>query len=1207
MNTTPLRIDEESLLARYLANKVRGRASGRLQTECHENFPHDSYFVGNLRPRPKADEHDSYLSELINKLAPTAFGAEFQLNPEANEIKIQVVLSWACYYRVFPTLAQQRSRLLKSEEEFDSSLPKQNTKLSTVETEYITVEDEDRVEIEKQQETENLRAEEDSPEILESALERKNNRKSHDSLFLRFVKITCEASGYIVLFRDVASSTGWSIDVTVLQNSLDVELEKARQSALNNPNRYRTSNTDSGHITLDEEHLADESAFSDFLSKFTCEVVPNWKWEIENEIRIEKSDRDTIVPKFEFVNATVPPSNNNSEPFLFDTEACFSLEGATFHPFEIELAPRGFRYDRTIWGRGHNCAIQRDPNFTNRLVTTHTPIYEQNRYETSSEPNAPFDALSEDPVTILARILSAMEDYRSEWDRAEIEYTERDPLWEQKHSEEFNNDRETYDSEIQSFKRGLQLVKQDTDVNFAFKLTNKTFRELGNNHNKPKTEWRLFQIVFIVSQIPGIVALRDSKDLDESEREKVDIVYFPTGGGKTEAYLGVIVFHCFFDRLRGKSAGVTAWTRFPLRLLTLQQTQRMADAIGIAELVRRKQTDPRLVSELVDPFSVGYLVGSEATPNEILNPQAYKFAQPKDTVLWSQANDSQKRQQWKRIVTCPNCRTDSVEVDFDAHTVRIVHRCTMPGCAFPEGEIPIFVVDNEIYRYLPSVIVGTIDKLAGLGNQRKFAQILGYVTGRCAIHGYYAKKCCQKDCEWNSERRRRSNLDHPAPSGLSGPTLFVQDELHLLKEGLGTFDGHYETFTQRLREEFSQNNTLKIIASSATIEAFERQVEHLYGRNRAVARRFPGPGPTLQDSFYAQTRRYPQRLYIGVLPHNKTIFNTILELIEFYHREIQLLQRLSSDSPNPYRGTYKPGTQAWNNMLDNYITSLTYFLATRELDGIHTDLEGDTNGRLRRENMYSLIIDELTGDTSTEEVTRILEKLERAGSIEQANSVLATSMVSHGVDIDRLNAMIFYGMPRQSAEYIQASSRVARSHVGLVFMCMHPARERDRSHYTYFNKYHEYLGQLVEPVAINRWATYSIDRTLPGLFMAVLLQLLAYRQDTVSPGKYYRREHVAKEINARRITTVDFVPLLKEAYQRYVQEGIDLDMLNQKIENQVDDFLYNKIAPAVTGFVSEALEPHKPMRSLRDVDETVKFELDRDGNEWTERINSSSS
>ena len=622
--------------------------------------------------------------------------------------------------------------------------------------------------------------------------------------------------------------------------------------------------------------------------------------------------------------------------------------------------------------------------------------------------------------------------------------------------------------------------------------------------------------------------------------------------------------------------------------------------------VEIKQT-PRLFGENVDPFAVGYLVGSEATPNEILNPENYRFAQPKTNVIWSQANDSDERQRWKRVVTCPGCLTDTVQVDFDSDLVRVVHRCMNRQCAFPNGEIPIYIIDNEIYRYLPAVIVGTIDKLAGLGNQQKFAQILGFVTGRCRRHGYYAKKCCQKDCEWRDNQRRKLKLDLPCPEGLSGPTLFVQDELHLLKEGLGTFDGHYETFTQRLRTEFGQDNTLKIIASSATIEAFERQVEHLYGRASIFARSFPGQGPTLRDSFYAQTRGYPQRLFVGILPHNKTIFNTILELIELYHREIQQLQRFSSGVPNPYQGNYQPGTQLWQDLLDNYVTSLTYFLATRELDGIHTDLKDDTNARLLRDGLNPLEIDELTGGTSTADVTQILERLERTANSEDANSVLATSMVSHGVDVDRFNAMVFYGMPRQTAEYIQASSRVGRAHVGLIFTCMHPARERDRSHYAYFNKYHEYLGQLVEPVAINRWATYSVDRTLPGLFMGVLLQVLAYRNNDVSPGKFYMRDYVAREINTGEITKDDFVPLLEEAYLNYFGDGIDPDSYRDIIKRQVESFLYDQILPSQARFVSEAFEPNKPMRSLRDVDEAVQIELDQDGTDWTERMNRSTS
>jgi hypothetical protein len=138
-------------------------------------------------------------------------------------------------------------------------------------------------------------------------------------------------------------------------------------------------------------------------------------------------------------------------------------------------------------------------------------------------------------------------------------------------------------------------------------------------------------------------------------------------------------------------------------------------------------------------------------------------------VTWSKANDPQARQDWKRVIRCPACRATTVRVDFDPAKMRIIHRCTQPSCPFPSGELPVYVVDNETYRYLPCVIVGTIDKLAGLGNQRKLAQIFGQVDGRCIEHGYYKGKCCQKDC--TDARRLRAIM----PQGLSGPTLFVQD------------------------------------------------------------------------------------------------------------------------------------------------------------------------------------------------------------------------------------------------------------------------------------------------------------------------------------------------------------------------------------------------------------------------------------------------
>ena len=965
-------------------------------------------------------------------------------------------------------------------------------------------------------------------------------------------------------------------------------MKRAQQVAMDDVEHIRTLGSPHEQIRVPETALNSEDDYKSFLQTLETDVVPEWKWEVRSEIQGNYSHGSSgYVVLLEFINASPCPANSpNIEAFLFDTKASFHFDKGRVLPFELELAPQGFRYDRNLWGRGFNCAVERINDDPPIFETTHAPIYRQMRYVTRTEPTARFVDLAKDPIPTLEAILKVMEACLKEWDRAWGEYITSHSQWEAQFGGEFKQDRHQFEDEIRRFRCGVDLIRSDEDVCLAFKLANETFLR----SYPPKESWRLFQIVFLVSQIPGIVALTHPNHPDAAEQEMVDIIYFPTGSGKTEAYLAVIVFHCFYDRLRGKAAGVTAWTRFPLRLLTLQQTQRVADVIGIAELIRREQSDPRLSGYDVAGFAVGYFVGKEATPNEITPPRQ---GDPPDPT-WSQANDLDARQRWKRVFRCPVCKTTTVQVDFDPDTIRIIHRCMNRECAFLNGEIPVYVVDNEIYRYLPCVIVSTIDKLAGVGNQRKLAQIFGQVDGRCTVHGYYKAKCCQKDCT------DRSRLQVGTPSGLTGPTLFVQDELHLLKEGLGTFDAHYETFVQRLRQEFGQKEPIKIIASSATIEAFQRQVEHLYGRDQTQARVFPGPGPTLRRSFYAETLDYPQRLYVGILSHNKTIFNTILELIEYYHREVQHLQRLLSGTPNPYEGNLTPATKEWKSLLDFYSTSLTYFLAHRELNSIRTDIEGDVNPNLVRDGLSPLEISELTGSTSTNEVARVLERVEHPSlQDESPHAVLATSMVSHGVDVDRFNAMIFYGMPRQNAEYIQASSRVGRAHVGIVFTCLHPIRERDRSHYAYFTKFHEFLGQLVEPVAINRWSKFSVNRTLPGLFMGVLLQLIANRSGESNPNRYYMLDFVKQKVAEGALKAEDFIPLLEQAYRVQTPRSPSEIVFQEEIRLRVQQF-FDQILGAGSGttFVSDTLIP-KPMRSLRDVDEPVEIELDSSGSQWS--------
>lgn len=1213
-------IQEETLLTNYLVKQVCNRALGRSEFECLRNYPRDVYFIGNLRPslenQLEISDNATYLNELINKLSPVAYGAEFCLHPLSDEVVIEVAAHWTCYYRIFPTRSQQLEHqkqqivevtgtdtevAIERAEETSPTHDQPNISAASSAEEVEAPEALEDSTIVQEEERREQMAEIESPEVAESQADRRRKRIPKDSLFIRFRKVPCQAKGRIIM-RRVTKSNGddWSVDKTNLQLAIDQETLRAQQVVSQDALHIRAAGKPDDKVNVPENALESEETYQSFVQSLQTEVIPEWKWDVRPEVRQSDAiSTGEYVLFTEFVNIS-PMSDRapNTEAYFFDTTSTFTFRDSEVRPFEMDLAPRGFRYDRTLWGRGFNCAVERPDDLRSIFITTHTPIHSQQRYTTREQPQARFADLAQDPIPTLKAILCAMRSYRQEWGRAKQTYMSTRSDWQALFENEFDKDQQRFIDEIELFRRGCELIYNNADVLLAFQLTNETFRRLGDHPlpEKRKEYWRLFQIVFLVSQIPAIAALASPNTADLAEREMVDIIYFPTGGGKTEAYLGTIIFHCFFDRLRSKAAGVTAWTRFPLRLLTLQQTQRVADVIGTAEILRKEQKDSRLSGQSVDGFSVGYLVGAEGTPNEITDPAKYRYAQnnPHCLVLWSQATDTIARQRWKRIFRCPLCRTQSVSVDFDAKNVRVLHRCSQPNCAFPNGIIPVYVVDNEIYRYLPSVIVGTIDKLASIGNQRKLALIFGQVDGRCPEHGYYKKKCCQKDCQVQ-------RLSAGIPRGLSGPTLFVQDELHLLKEGLGTFDAHYETFVQRLRQNFGLTASMKIIASSATIEAFERQIAHLYGRDTTKARVFPGHGPTSGQSFYAETLAHAQRLFVGLIPHNKTIFNTILELIDYYHREVQFLQRSPSGSPNPYGGSLQPGSSDWQQLLDYYITSLTYFLANRELNSIRTDLNGDVNPNLQRDGLAQLDIRELTGSTSTDDVTDILNYLEQpATSKSVADAVLATSMISHGVDIERFNAMVFYGMPRQSAEYIQASSRVGRSHIGIVFACLHPARERDQSHYTYFVKFHEFLGQLVEPVAINRWAKFSINRTLPGLFMGVLLQLFANSSNEKNPNKYYMLDFVKQKISNGELTANDFIPLLEQAYLVPPSNPIAEQDFRKEIRRLVRAFI-DQIISGNGRYVSEVLIP-KPMRSLRDVDETIDIELDSAGTQWADRM-----
>ncbi|MCB8986010.1 MAG: hypothetical protein H6659_19430 [Ardenticatenaceae bacterium] len=707
----------------------------------------------------------------------------------------------------------------------------------------------------------------------------------------------------------------------------------------------------------------------------------------------------------------------------------------------------------------------------------------------------------------------------------------------------------------------------------AFQLMNQTFVQ-GSKH----PTWRLFQIVYIVTQLPAIAA-REYDDPDgRADWDFVDVLWFPTGGGKTEAYFGLIVCTTFFDRLRGKNAGVTAWMRFPLRLLSLQQLQRLADIMGAAELLRR-QISPINGADN-DPISVAYLVGSGNTPNSLT-----KYGGGGE--LENLKNRPGRLPRFLTIPNCPFCGQASVEMALDEQTIRLIHRCTNPQCseAANGGVLPIYIVDNEIYRYLPTVIAGTIDKVTAVGYQRKFSHLYGAVTHRCPRHGYLSlNECTEKyGCDVPTNAFIPVTLKDPSP------TLQIQDELHLLREELGAFDGHYETFMDTYQVK-QQHVRTKIIAATATIEEYENQVRHLYDRK---ARRFPVPGHELGESFYATTLADDtRRLFVGIMPHNYTHINAVIRLAELFHREVEDLRRDPSGAITRLDLTAVSTPDEFLAMLSYYEVFVTYLLSKREGDRLNQSIEGQLNQELTDNGYSDLVNKSIIGETPFSEVISILDELESPTPdfSRRLRSVTATSTISHGVDVERINYMCFFGMPRQTAEYIQTSSRAGRDHPGIVLLCFNPARERDQSHYHYFAKYHEYLDRLVEPVPINRWSKFSIRRTLPGLFMAMLLNDYNLTMGGSGYESLYFGRKARQLIESQQIQPDEVASYLQKAYRTgQYDAGQEFDQVITDKANEYIDMLRNPRE----NFTSSNLTD-QPMQSLRDIDEQLEISLNRD-------------
>ena len=646
---------------------------------------------------------------------------------------------------------------------------------------------------------------------------------------------------------------------------------------------------------------------------------------------------------------------------------------------------------------------------------------------------------------------------------------------------------------------GLNALARDPDAFFAFQLANRAVatamrqRACHGNGKKPEQidppRWRPFQLAFILLNLPGIV------DPTDGDRRVVDLLFFPTGGGKTEAYLGLSAFTLVLRRLRNPGllgAGVGVLMRYTLRLLTLDQLGRAATLICALELER--QRDPQRLGTW--PFEIGLWVGQAATPNELGSKGDSRPTTARARVLAYQANPKRNPSPIP-LENCPWCGTAFDEKSFRLHPNldfprELQIRCIGRDCLFTRNQaLPLVAVDEPLYRRLPCFIIATVDKFAGLPWVGEAGALLGGAD-RHDPNGFYGPA--------------EPGEGRPLPRPLLPPDLIIQDELHLISGPLGTMVGLYETALDALsaRKQGDIEIRPKIIASTATVRRAEKQIRALFGRN--VVEVFPPPGSDPRDSFFARTVKPSEenaRLYLGIASQGRSLK---VVLLRTYLALMAAAQKQWMESG---------GAKNLDNPADPYMTLLGYFNSLRELGGSRRIVEDEVNARLtyykdRRRHgeaegdFANRNIDhlpqELTSRISTSDIAETKRRLaSRFHEKDRVDVALATNMISVGLDITRLGLMVVLGQPKTAAEYIQATSRVGRNEErpGLVVTLLNVHRPRDRSHYERFAAWHASFYRAVEATSVTPFSPRALGRGLAAITVA----LGRHGNKRLTPGK----------------------------------------------------------------------------------------------------------
>lgn len=870
------------------------------------------------------------------------------------------------------------------------------------------------------------------------------------------------------------------------------------------------------------------------------------QWLFQPELIVEAPDKSPI-----FVRRSFKHDRDRLDPVAF---------------FEEQTMAMLYRHKKEF-AVGHGVAVkvtpsQDDDSRAIQVSTVSVPVCEIPMQTPPTKEEIPtlagltldMKSLAETPADQLATKLEALPKAYTEWIKKEQAKIESDSTLAE-FKEQAKEAVDNCSKACARIEEGIALLKTDPKAAESFLFTNRAmwlqrihtiFSEQVRRGGKAKLEeidiernrsWYPFQLAFVLLNLPGITVLHH-KDRTEKQTATADLLWFPTGGGKTEAYLGLAAYTLAIRRLQGEVGGldgehgVAVLMRYTLRLLTLQQFQRATTLICACESIRLekiKEGDQSLGNE---PFRIGIWVGQRTTPNTTdQSDEAVRL----DHGHFRRSSLAAGSGSPAQLKTCPWCgkeiksSRDIIVETYSNGRCRTFTFCSDPlgQCLFsrkksPNEGIPAVLVDEEIYRRLPSLLIATVDKFAQMPWKGQIQMLFGRVNAYCPRHGFRSPETEDK----NSHPKKGA---FPAvksiPHGrLRPPDLIIQDELHLISGPLGTLVGLYETAVDKLASFELDGKTVrpKVIASTATIRRAEQQVHQLFLRQVSV---FPPHGTDVGDNFFSVQRepseKTPGRRYLGICAIGKRIKTATIRVYAVYMAAAQMLYE-------------KYGVAA-----DPWMTLAAYFNSMRELGGTRRLVDDRIRSMLRDMDCRGLsrrarpFVKELTSRMSATDIPEILDQLEvvfdpevelqrkearKAGRTLDLqypiDVLLATNMVSVGVDVKRLGLMVVNGQPKTTAEYIQATSRIGRSKPGIVCTIYNWARPRDLSHFERFEHYHGTFYQQVEALSLTPFAARAIDRGLAALLVSLVrLDSDTYNANKTAAGVNAQDEQVVEAIN----------------------------------------------------------------------------------------------